>query len=36
MGKMMMKKATPYQTLKKIQSLVVKIWYQGNIVTILE
>ena len=30
--KMMMKKVIPYQILKKIQSLVVKIWYQGNIV----
>ena len=30
--KMMMKKVIPYQILKKIQSLAVKIWYQGNIV----
>ena len=30
--KMMMKKVIPYQILKKIQFLVVKIWYQGNIV----
>ena len=30
--KMMMKKVIPYQILKKIQSLVVKIWYQGNII----
>ena len=30
--KMMMKKVTPYQILKKIQSLVLKLWYQGNIV----
>ena len=36
MEKMMMKKATLYQTLKKIQSLAVKIWYQGNIITTSE
>ena len=30
--KMMTKKVIPYQILKKIQSLVVKIWYQGNTV----
>ena len=32
----MMKKATLYQTLKKTQFPVVKIWYQGNIVTTSE
>ena len=30
--KMMTKKVIPYQILKKIQSLAVKIWYQGNTV----
>ena len=30
--KMMTKKVIPYQILKKIPSLVVKIWYQGNII----
>ena len=34
--KMMMKKATLYQTLKKTQFPAVKIWYQGNIVTTSE
>ena len=31
-GKMMMKTVIPYQILKKVQSLVIKVLYQGNIV----